>query len=361
VRGVVATLPIWTVPHVRVDDQIVVHGDGQGAPNTSLAVTSVLAEVPGFLVIHTDNNGAPGPVAGFVAVDAGLTEDIEVEGLDASVLTPVLWPMLHVDDNTIGEYEFGAVEGADGPVIVGGNVLTFPINAAPSLVLTPQDPLPGESTGTVRVRTDEALIDAQGWLAIHSDNGGQPGPVLGVALLHPGSNKNVIVEVDAAAAGAQVFPMLHYDTSTIGEYEFGSVDGADVPVFVNQVVIVSPLPLSAAVQLPAEPTAAPTAEPTEPVIPAGTCTITPRGTANLRSSPTTVGNNIVGSLAFGATASVIGQTTGGDGFLWFQTSDGTFVRSDVVTTVGDCSAVTNVTAPPSAAPVEPNATQEVSS
>jgi hypothetical protein len=288
-----------------------------------------------------------------------LSEEITVEGLDPNVLTPVLWPMLHVDDNTVGEYEFGAVEGADAPVFVDGNVLTFPINAAPSLVLTPQDPLPGESTGTVRVRTDEALIDAQGWLAIHSDNNGQPGPVLGVALLHPGSNTNVIVEVDAAAAGAQVFPMLHYDTSTIGEYEFGSVEGADPPVFVNQVVIVSPLPLSSSAVQP--PAAEPTAEPTEPVIPASTCTVTPRGTANLRSSPTTVGNNIVGSLAFGATASVIGQTVGGDGFTWFQTADGTFVRSDVVTTGGDCSTVTNVTAPTSAAPVEPNATQEVSS
>lgn len=360
VRGQVAVLPIWTVPHVRVENQIVLHGDNQGAPNTSLEVHSVLAEVAGFLVIHVDNNGAPGPVAGFVAVPAGLSEEVTLEGLDASKLTPVLWPMLHVDDNTAGEYEFGAVEGADGPVIVNGNVLAFPINAAPSLVLTARDPLPGESTGTVRVRTDEALIDAQGWLAIHADNNGQPGPVLGVALLHEGSNKNVIVEVDGAAAGARVFPMLHYDTSTIGEYEFGSVDGADSPVFVNGVVVVSPLPLSADATVAV---AEPTAEPTEPVIPASTCTVTPRGTANLRSSPTTAGNTVVGALAFGATVSIIGQTTGGDGFVWFQTADGTFVRSDVVTTAGDCTTITNLpsSVDTSAPTIEPNATPEVSS
>ena len=58
---------------------------------------------------------------------------------------------------------------------------------------------------------------------------GSPGAVLTVAKLHPGSNRNIIIEVNTADAGDLVFPMLHFDTGTLGEYEFGTVDGADVP------------------------------------------------------------------------------------------------------------------------------------
>lgn len=373
VRGVVATTPIWTVPHVRVDNQAVVHGDGQGDPATSLHVESVLAEVAGWLVIHSDNNNAPGPVAGFLAVPAGYSADLTVEGLNPANTTPVLWPMLHIDDNTVGEYEFGSVQGADAPVLVDGQVLTFPINAAPSLTMHDQDPLPGESTGTIRFVVDEALMDAPGWLAIHTNNGGQPGPVIGTALLHTGSNKNVRLEVDAAQAADQVFPMLHYDTGTVGEYEFGTVDGADLPVFVSGAVVVAPLRLTTAppAETPAEaPTAAPTevpaAAPTAaPAQPTGACTVASAsgGPVNRRTGPSTA-FSITGQLASGQTAGVTAQTTGADGFVWYQTDDGSFVRSDVVTTSGDCSTVPALAGLPApAAPVvpPPNATQEASS
>ncbi|MBI1258675.1 MAG: hypothetical protein GC204_14500 [Chloroflexi bacterium] len=355
VRGVLASAPFWTVPHVRVANQIILHGDDQGAPNTSLQIESALSQGPGWVVIHADKDNAPGPVAGFVAVKDGLNTDLTVDNLDASKLTPVLWPMLHVDDSTVGEYEFGTVAGADAPVKVDGQVLTFPINAAPSLVLKAQDPLPGESTGTIRVRVDEALSNGQGWLAIHQNKDGQPGPVIGTALLHAGSNKNVIVEVDQAAAGDQVFPMLHYDTDTIGEYEFGTVQGADLPVIVGGNVVVGPLALTTAA--PVE-TAVPTAAPAEPTAaPAsGACTVTPKSTANRRSGPGTTFTP-TGQLAFGQTATVTGQTQGADGFPWFLLDDGSFVRSDVVITSGDCSAVPTVE---SSAPAAPASTPETS-
>ena len=263
-RGVMAVTPIWTVPHVRVADQIVVHGDNQGAPNTTLAVESVLAEVPGWLVIHSDGGGKPGPVVGFIGVPAGLSTNLTVNGLNPNKVTPVLWPMLHVDDHSIGDYEFGTVSGADAPVMVDGKVLTFPINAAPSLVLHNQDPLPGETEGSVRFVVDEALIDAQGWLVIHSNADGKPGPVLTHVQLHAGLNKNVIIEVDQAKAGDQVFPMLHYDTGTVGQYEFGTVPNADPPVMVGGTVIVSPQYLTAA-----GPSATPQAT-TEATAPANT-------------------------------------------------------------------------------------------
>ncbi|GAB4508798.1 MAG: hypothetical protein OHK0046_02330 [Anaerolineae bacterium] len=233
-NGRVATVQFWTVPHVRVNDQIVTHGEGMEMMEMAPTVMakSVLSEGVGFLVIHADNNGAPGPVLGFAPVSAGLNTGVAVE-LDTEGLTPVLWPMLHVDTGVEGEYEFGTVEGADGPVRVNDQVVTFPIDAAPSIVYNVTD---GEGVVTV----EQALIDAPGWLVIHIDNNGAPGPVIGQAPLTPGLNTNIVISVDESMQTATVFPMLHYDTGEAGVYEFGSVEGADGPVRVAGAVVTGP-------------------------------------------------------------------------------------------------------------------------
>ena len=49
------------------------------------------------------------------------------------------------------------------------------------------------------------------------------------------------VTLDAAGITGVLFPMLHYDTDTIGEYEFGTIEGADGPVVVNEQVVTAPL------------------------------------------------------------------------------------------------------------------------
>ena len=241
VNDAVATTPIWTVPHVRALDQLVMHGDGMEMAETpAVTINHALCEAQCFVVIHQEADGGPGPVAGVSeSLPAGINRNITIE-LDPAMVTPRLWPMLHVDDNEVGTYEFGTVEGADAPVSAMGEVVTFPINAAPALVM--QDQALGEGDTIV---IGNALIDAPGWIAIHSDNDGEPGPVIGTALLHPGANWNVVIEVDPAQAGSRVFPMLHYDTGELGVYEFGTVEGADAPTFVAGNVVVAPLNLTA--------------------------------------------------------------------------------------------------------------------
>jgi hypothetical protein len=238
--GQVATAQLWTVPHVRMDDQIVLFGDNSMVMQDRMALMvtadSVLCEAECVLVIHTDNGGSPGPVLGATVLPAGLNRDVTVV-FDMADVTPtaVVWPMLHVDDGTVGVYEFDGSSGLDNPVSVDGAVLTFPINIAPSMTYSDQ----AEADGVIRI--DSALIDAAGWLVIHQSADGQPGPVLGQVPLRAGVNTGIEVTVDAAAAGTQVFPMLHYDTNGAGVYEFGAVEGADAPVFVNGNVVVSPL------------------------------------------------------------------------------------------------------------------------
>ncbi|MEZ4672500.1 MAG: hypothetical protein R3E39_31750 [Anaerolineae bacterium] len=241
-NGAVATFPIWTVNHLRVNDQAVVHGDnmtqmeGMEMAGPSIRIKSVLSEGPGIVVIHANDNGNAGAILGAAFVEDGVTNNVDVQLDTSGGLTPIVWPMLHIDAGTVGVYDGLDV---DGVASADGQPVTFTTNAAPALVMADQAI---GADGTITIKN--AIMDAPGWIAIHSDNNGAPGPVIATALLHTGANWNVKIAVDAAAAGAKVFPMLHYDTNTPGTYEFGSVDGADAPVFVQGNVVVGPLSIT---------------------------------------------------------------------------------------------------------------------
>lgn len=93
----------------------------------------------------------------------------------------------------------------------------------------------------------------------------------------------------------------------------------------------------------AEPTTPPTAVPTvEPTIPPTaapiTCEIRAAAAVNLRTGPGTT-FDLAGSLDAGQTATVSGQATGADGFVWWNLGPDQWVRSDVVEALGNCAAV----------------------
>lgn len=98
-------------PDVAFSDQRVEYG--------AVAVGRVVSEGPGWLVIHSEVNGAPGPVLGWVAVKPGLNRNVRVK-IGSAGLTPYLWAMLHVDAGNTGSYEF---PGPDAPVAVDGQVV----------------------------------------------------------------------------------------------------------------------------------------------------------------------------------------------------------------------------------------------
>ena len=205
-------------------------------------VADVLSDGQGWLVVHADNEGRPGAVLGYSLVDDGFTHGVVVE-LDGMAITPVVFPMLHTDTGEAGVYEFGSVDGADGPVSVNGNVVTFPVPIAPDWRARPQP------TG-VPVNIEAVLTDATTWVVIHSVVDGAPGPVLGFKQVSSGLSTNVLVEYDdpstvEGAALDAVHVMLHYDTGVVGEYEFGMVDGADGPIVVNGDVVTRLLQLNA--------------------------------------------------------------------------------------------------------------------
>ena len=101
-------------PAIFAIDQDVVDG--------AVTVTRVTANAPGWVVIHADADGNPGPVLGQAPIPSGISADVLV-GIDTEGVTDTLWAMLHVDEGVEGEYEF---PGPDAPVTVDEAVVMHP-------------------------------------------------------------------------------------------------------------------------------------------------------------------------------------------------------------------------------------------
>ncbi len=88
----------------------------------------------------------------------------------------------------------------------------------------------------------EVISDGAGWIVIHAQADGKPGPILGYAPVTDGANADVRVEVDAASTTETVFAMLHTDAGEAGQFEFP--DGPDAPVKMGDKVVLAPFAVS---------------------------------------------------------------------------------------------------------------------
>lgn len=85
------------VPGVSVQDQKDVKGE--------IVVQEVVSAKPAWLVIQTNEDGVPGPVIGYVKINAGTSKDVKVK-IDKSKATPSLHAMIHEDDGTKDKFDF---------------------------------------------------------------------------------------------------------------------------------------------------------------------------------------------------------------------------------------------------------------
>lgn len=101
-----------------------VEANDQTSDGTSLQVAEVQLDGidQGFIGVHQDLDGKPGPVVGVAQIKKGTTNDLIVR-FDKPVTAGAFWPMLHIDDATIGTYEFTKVKGADLPVKDGEQIV----------------------------------------------------------------------------------------------------------------------------------------------------------------------------------------------------------------------------------------------
>jgi hypothetical protein len=101
---------------LEVSDQT---GDG-----SVLVIDSIsLQGGTGHIALHIDVDGNPGQVVGHVSVDEGISTDVEVP-FDAPVESGTYWPMVHIDGDGNGEYNF---PGPDAPLAVDGTPVMSPV------------------------------------------------------------------------------------------------------------------------------------------------------------------------------------------------------------------------------------------
>jgi hypothetical protein len=209
-------------PSVVVTDQAV--------KDDSVTISKVVSDGPGWLVIHREAGGAPGPVVGYAAVKSGNNDNLVVK-IDAYAGTPTLFAMLHKDVGIVGTYEF---PGPDVPVMVKGAMVSPPFKVTD---LDPRVVVKDQSIKDGAVSIEEVLSNGPGWLVIHADSKGAPGPVIGYAAAPDGLSLNLAVKIDVKKATPTLYAMLHTDAGKVGTYEF---PGADVPVMVDGKMVSPP-------------------------------------------------------------------------------------------------------------------------
>jgi plastocyanin len=192
----------------------------QDATGGRVRIQELVASEPSWIVIHTEQNGGPGPIIGYAVAPQGTSVDVAVE-IDAAAATSVLYAMLHVDAGALGTYEF---PGADVPVAGDRTNVPFQVTlpeVAPSVTVLDQSVVNGTLT------VGEIVASGPSWIVIHSEANGGPGPVAGYAAVARGVNHDVAVTVDPARLTPGLYAMLHVDAGVVDTYEF---PGDDVPV-----------------------------------------------------------------------------------------------------------------------------------
>ncbi len=147
-------------PSVTVADQDIV--------DDKVTIAEVVSDGPGWLVIHAQADGKPGPILGFSPVSDGASAAVMV-AIDTSSATETLYAMLHTDAGEIGTWEFP--NGPDAPVMVGEQVVTplFKVNkqaaasqSVPTAVATAPSNAGSEiPAGAVVVTGDEAEVEME--------------------------------------------------------------------------------------------------------------------------------------------------------------------------------------------------------
>jgi plastocyanin len=255
------------VPSVTVADQEIADG--------KVTIAEVVSNGPGWLVIHAQADGKPGPILGYSPVADGANADVLVE-IDAANATETLYAMLHTDAGEVGTWEFP--EGPDAPVMAGEQVVT-PAFAITGGLAMAEAILPSVTVADQEIVEDsvtiaEVVSDGPGWLVIHAQSEGKPGPILGYSAVASGANSAVRVALDTSSATETLYAMLHTDAGEIGTWEFPN--GPDAPVMVGEQVVTPAFKVS---KQAAASQSAPTAVPVAPgnaggEIPAGAVVVT---------------------------------------------------------------------------------------
>lgn len=228
----------------------------QSTDNFAITLDSVNMLVDGFVVVHAyDSEGelVLTPPLGLAHVMAGNHENVMIH-LDLQGLADNgygaeaknVLPMLHVDANNNGIYEFP--NGGDIPIMLNGEmvVTNLAVTIPPSLISYNQTHV----SGVINIDTVNAQQD--GFVVIHAfdqEDALVLTPPLGLSPVKAGMNRHVTVELDSELLAQygydmpkNILPMLHIDANNNGVYEFP--EGPDTPVMLDGEMVVNTIEVS---------------------------------------------------------------------------------------------------------------------
>lgn len=213
-------------PAITVEDQTFAEGEAD-----VVSIAEATLDEPGFVVIHQDDGGEFGDIIGSSDVlEAGTSENVEVQLDRQAEDGETLWAMLHHDGN--GDEEFNGSDDlavkVDDEIVVKSFEVTVEeeqTGDAPDIVVEDQV-LPADAPDMVSI--PEVVLEENGFVVIHADDGGSPGDVIGSSDLLEGADSphsGVSVLLDRAAEdGETLWGMLHSDGNDDGEFNSGNDD-----------------------------------------------------------------------------------------------------------------------------------------
>jgi hypothetical protein len=211
------------IASLSVSDQVL-------AEEGRLNIDMVTAIDNGWITVFTDEAGEAGELLGFTNVSDGESKDISVT-IDPFQATPTLHITLHVDSGEIGTFEY---PGPDNPVRTGTDLvqesITVDIDITyPSVTVSDQEL---SEDGSLLI--DNVTAAAQSWIAVHIDDEGQPGLMLGYAPVSKGEQEELTIKINRFNATPTLHALLYEDAGEPGRFDDPDVDK---PVIIDGLVV----------------------------------------------------------------------------------------------------------------------------
>ncbi len=207
--------------------------EDQMAEGSVVVIASVTLPSAGFVVLQSDASGTPGEVLGVSElIGAGTVMGVAVPLFFPLEAAAVIHATLHIDMDGNGQFLYEPPDDfidlpatrADGePATAGATVELLPPLGPAAITLVDQ-----RSDGSAVV-VAEVTLPAAGFVAIHADEDGVPGVILGMSgLLAGGTSTGVTVTLDRPLESSQaVFAVAYVDRDRDGVAGLTNADSLD--------------------------------------------------------------------------------------------------------------------------------------
>lgn len=207
-------VPTPAVPIVNAADQVL-------TDEGTLEIANVVTSEDGWVVLYAMNDGELGEVLAYTAVATGINQNLELT-IDPQLATPTLVAMLHSDAGESGEFEFP--DGPDVPLQWESAQIatTFALDFQLSEPAVEVEAQAVQEDGVIQVAN--VLLPQDGWLAIHAQEDGRMGELLGVVPLTAGLHEAVSLTIPWRQGTPNLYAALYADAGEPLHFDYQTED-----------------------------------------------------------------------------------------------------------------------------------------